>query len=260
MWMAGRGGRETQVWTSNLSNLRGAPSSLTSGPSFLTSRAQVDDSLPLQSLQLPLATPRVLSPSPGGKPSQPAENTCLLLSFPPFSAHAPDVLPPDLFFPKCRLERRDSRQLDQTQKQVLWSCLRTLEPLSLDQRQPSSSLDIYGVSECKTRGCLPPSGEISFPFHLLWQYGRPTSPCSSPPCPYHFMVTLAWPAKSCSVSIEPLASLPLVSLLTDSVNFVFVFFRTGFHFLPGFLSFSGLRSIRVCVYLDFYSESFQIKK
>lgn len=117
--MAGRGGRETQVWTSNLSNLRGAPSSLTSGPSFLTSRAQVDDSLPLQSLQLPLATPRVLSPSPGGKPSQPAENTCLLLSFPPFSAHAPDVLPPDLFFPKCRLERRDSRQLDQTQKQVL---------------------------------------------------------------------------------------------------------------------------------------------
>lgn len=114
--MAGRGGRETQVWTSNLANLRGAPSSLISGPSFLTSRAQVDDSLPLQSLQLPLATPRVFSPSPGGKPSQPAENTCLLLSFPPFSAPAPEALPPDLFFPKCRLERRGSRQLDQIQE------------------------------------------------------------------------------------------------------------------------------------------------
>lgn len=114
--VAGRVGRETQVWTSNLAYLRGAPSSLISGPSFLTSRAQVDDSLPLQSLQLPLATPRVLSPSPGGKPSQPAENTCLLLSFPPFSAPAPEALPPDLFFPKCRLERRGSRQLDQTQE------------------------------------------------------------------------------------------------------------------------------------------------
>lgn len=116
-WLAGV--EKTQVWTSNLANLLGAPSSLTSGPSFLISRAQVDDSLPLQSLQLPLATPRVFSPSPGGKPSQPAKNTCLLLSFPPSSAPAPDALSPDLFFPKCRLEKRGSRPLDQTQEQAL---------------------------------------------------------------------------------------------------------------------------------------------